>query len=315
VVLVTLGLAPAAVALQVDHLSARISPELRAVDSVEESSLYGQLFGDLRKLQEELPGSVAVDQLLADLHVELGQDELARPLYRAVLEREPGNGAAINNLGVFHFKRAEYVRAISFFDQAKQRPESALEAAYNLSASHRRLLEFGPADSALNTARNLDSTAIAAWIAEDADVVTLAGGIARSAEIREQLIEGLKGDSRSWQRRLSSAVAALAALMLGVLLPQFGVRGRGGWTAFPTASENVIEKWARRLIPGIASAHAGDGGRTYLAIALPVAAILLPAAGVLGFRVPYGFEPGFAVTWPLSLVALSIYFFLRWRQR
>lgn len=311
VVLLTVGLAPALVGFQLSRVEGRLSPELRVVESIEGSRLYGGLFEDLARLEARLPDVTAVDQLIGDVEVRLGQDDRARPRYRAVLEREPDNGQAINNLGVFHFNRGEYVLAIEFFERAKSERGAEAVAAYNLSSSYRRLLEFDHADSNLGQARALDQDAVARWIASGSGAVTVDGGIERVDEIRQRLLDSSTAGLDEWWRWLTSVPAVLGALLLGLVLPKLGARGRSGWMGLPSVTDNVVERWARRLIPGAVSAETGDGGRAYLAIAAPVSAILLPVGGVLGFRVPWGYDPGGVLAWSVGLGALAVFVTVR----
>lgn len=315
VALATIGMAPAAMALQGSRIEVALQPESKAVEHVVGSRLYGDLFDDLERLAERLPDSAAVDQLIGDVQVALGQDELARPLYHAVIEREPRNGPAIVNLGVFHFNRSEYVQAIEFFDRAREIEETAAVASYNLSSSYRRLLEFDNADANLSRARSLDSAAVASWIESGTATVTIPGGIRRAREIREQLAEPHPGRAE-YTRWLRSSLAAAGALLLGwILAPRLGVRGRSGWMGLPTVQENSVERWTRRLVPGIVSAEAGDGGRAYLAIVLPVAALAIPLTGSVGFRVPWSYDPGAALAWGVGLAGFALFYGLRFALR
>src|SRR5262249_52755361 len=88
-----LGCGPILVDQQREQVAAALSPPAVALHSLEERRLYGGLFSDLGLLRSLLPESVAVRQVIADLHRNLNQWELARSLYRQVLDSEPKNTA------------------------------------------------------------------------------------------------------------------------------------------------------------------------------------------------------------------------------
>ena len=72
-------------------------------------------------LRAVLPESVAVKHLLADVHRSLNQWELARALYRQVLEAEPNNATALLDLGDYSFIKGDFSSAIQSF-QKRGRP-------------------------------------------------------------------------------------------------------------------------------------------------------------------------------------------------
>ena len=109
---------PMLVELQRQRVAVALSPPALAMESLEEHRLYGSLFSDLGVLRAVLPESVAVKHLLADVHRSLNQWELARSLYRQVLEAEPNNAAALLNLGDYSFLKGDFSSAIQNFQKA-----------------------------------------------------------------------------------------------------------------------------------------------------------------------------------------------------
>ena len=77
-----LGAAPLLVGVQQRAVAVRMSPPVKALESLRQRRLYGGLFTDLGLLRSSLPDSPAVKHLLADVHRMLGQWELARGFYR-----------------------------------------------------------------------------------------------------------------------------------------------------------------------------------------------------------------------------------------
>ena len=99
-------------------MAVALSPPAQAMESLQEHRLYGSLFSDLGVLRSVLPESVAVKHLLADVHRSLNQWELARSLYRQVLEAEPNNTSALLDLGDYSFLKGDFSSAIQSFQKA-----------------------------------------------------------------------------------------------------------------------------------------------------------------------------------------------------
>jgi hypothetical protein len=71
----------------------------------------------------------------------------------------------------------------------------------------------------------------------------------------------------------------------------------------------------RFAVPGLVSAQAGDGGRAFAAVLVPVAALLFPISGAFGLAVPWGLDPGATLAWIVAVVTLASYVTLRWVWR
>lgn len=314
--LIFLGLVPIAVRAQQAGLIMALSPEQKAIDGIVEERLYGTLFEDLARLDGRLPDSVAADHLLADVHVMLGQRELARPRYSSVADAEPDNGEALNNLGVFHLMRNEHARAIPFFESATAIQNSKLAAAYNLAQIYSERLEISNSEQQLSIARSVDAGTVSQWIAEQRRFVPLQGGFERIGAIREelrgQLAPAVLMDQwRSWGR---SILVSLGAIGVGFLLQLFRSRS-GAWRGLQTEPVTWLGRAAQWSIPGFISAEAGDGGRAFVALLVPVTALVLPISGLLSYRMPWSFGPGPTLVWGSALVVLALFFAWRWKYR
>jgi tetratricopeptide (TPR) repeat protein len=309
---------PFAVEYQQRSFEVALRPESRLLDHLEQGALHGRLFHDLARLRETLPDATALDQLVADIHVSLGQDDLARPIYRRVVEREANNGPALNNLGTFHFFRQEYIESIQYFQAAAQQPEAALAAEYNLATTYSRLMEFANVDSHTDRARALNPAQVLRWAQAGRTGIVLSGGIERIPEIRRALRAALGPAPPGWRDLgwlgLPLGVVAVAWLVQRIGRPGPAMRapssppGRG-------ALGGALDRVVRFLVPGLVSAQAGDGGRAFAAVLVPVAAVLLPISGTFGLAVPWGLDPGASLAWIVSIVTLACYVALRWAWR
>jgi hypothetical protein len=56
----------------------------------------------------------------------------------------------------------------------------------------------------------------------------------------------------------------------------------------------------------------GCGWRAFFAVLLPVSVLLVPRLTTLGYRVPWGFNPGTTTIWVLGSLFLVFYLVLRW---
>lgn len=304
------GVAPLLTLYQHRSVELQISDTVRAIDSLEQGSLYGMLLSDLGELQVLLPESNAVKQLIADSHVRLGQDTLARPIYRALSDAEPGNAAVLTNLGLFHLYRKEHFRAITFFKRAAEADATAMEPEYNLSQAYRELLEFQDADSHLERARSLDEKTVAAWVNELQPAQPSFGGLGRRREIEAEL-------GRAWESSdRGVAPSDIASLVLPLLVPLCGlllarVRGAGAPPPSRRLGHSFLDRLVRFVVPGIQWAEEERGVRAFVALLVPVAALSLPLAGLIGYRIPWGYDPGPIVPWLLAWLTLGLFYLVR----
>ena len=151
-------------------------------------------------------------------------------------------------------------------------------------------------------------------------VVASDGGLARAPEIRAQLLQSFHGretggsSSVELLRRGVSAVFALALVLVAVGL-HLG-RRRFGYTEPPLdvrLGSSAFDRWRRILVPGVAAAEVGEGGRTFLALLLPAGLLMLPLSGDVGYRIPWGYDPGNVILWTFAVLGLLLYFGARLR--
>ena len=317
---VLLGASPQLVDLQRRHVVVALSPPAQALEGIEQHRLYGNLFADLGVLRSVLPQSVAVKHLLADVHRSLNQWELARALYRQVLEAEPKNTTAQLNLGAYAFFKGDFSNAIQTFQAVAAIDPLNAAAQYNLSQAYSDSYMFDEQRAALTRAQQIDLTHVQSWMASSTQrVVTLSGGVARIPEIRRELLKIWgKGEARTDRLELLrqglSVFLALSLVLLAVTLHlarrPFGYTERSGMI-FP---EGVFDRWGRIILPGVASAEIGEGAKSFLALLVPTALLMLPLFGTLGVRIPWRYDPGNSVSWVVAILGLILYFGIRIRR-
>jgi len=316
-----LGVAPVLVSEQRRQLALDLSPPVVAMESFAERRLYGSLFTDLGVLRSLLPESTAVRQLLGDFHRSLNQWDLARSLYRQVLEKEPSNTAVLLDLGDYFYFRNDFGNAIGYFQKAAAADPTSAAAQFNLSQAYSESYIFDKQKEALEQARALDASEVNLWLkqTEQQHVVASDGGLARVPEIRAELRQSFRGREASgspieFLRRGLSAVFALALVLVAIGL-HLG-RRRFGYTEPPLdirLGSSTFDRWRRILLPGVAAAEAGEGGRAFLALLLPAGLLMLPLSGDIGYRIPWGYDPGNLILWTFAVLGLLLYFGARLR--
>jgi tetratricopeptide (TPR) repeat protein len=315
-----LGASPLIVDMQRRYVAVELSPPAQAMQSLEEHRLYGSLFSDLGVLRSVLPSSIAVKHLLADVHRSLNQWELARVLYRQVLEKEPDNMAALINLGAYSFLKGDFNGAIQSFQKAAAVDPRSAAAQYDLSQAYSGSYMFDEQKAALAKAQEIDVAGVNAWMANQTQrVVTVPGGLARIPEIRRQLQatwhggEDRNGGSTLLRRGLSLFVPLsliLVAVTLHLARRPFGYNERIG----DVVMEGAFDRWARVFLPGLASAEIGEGGRSFLAILFITGLLMLPLFGTIGVHIPWRYDPGNLASRTLAITGLALYLGLRLRR-
>jgi tetratricopeptide (TPR) repeat protein len=315
-----LGAAPQLVELQRRQVAVELSPPGLAMQALQDHRLYGSLFADLGVLRGVLPQSVAVKHLLGDVHRQLGQWEIARALYRQVLEEDPSNAAAMLDLGDYAFLKGDFNSAIQSFQQAAAADPQNPAAPYNLSQAFSESYMFDEQKAALKRAQDLDLARVQSWMGNQQQrVVTLQGGLNRIPSIRRELAtawggkEVRSGAQEILRRGLSvflSLSLVLIALTLHLARRPFGYTERAA-DIFP---EGVFDRWGRILLPGVASAEIGEGVRSFLALLVPAALLMLPLLGRLGTTIPWRYDPGNLLSWTVAVLGLAIYFGVRLRR-
>lgn len=309
------GVAPILVTEQRRQVAVTLSPPVQAMESLDQRRLYGGLFTDLGALRALLPESAAVHHLLADVHRSLNQWEIARSLYRQVLEKEPDNTAALMNLGAYFFLKGDFGNAIGNFQKVATVDPMNAAAQFNLSQSYSESYLFDDSNRALDQARALDGKRVDFWVRNLSQqrVVVNNGGMTRIPEIRRELLEtwrlqeGKDASLALFRRGLPLLVSAvLIVVAVALTLARRSER--------PERSESrFLGRWWRALLPGFHSAEAGEGGRVYGALLIPLAFLMLPFFQVMGYRIPWGYDPGNVVTWIVAILGLVVWLVARFR--
>lgn len=309
------GAAPLLVTEQRRQVAVTLSPPVQAMESLEQHRLYGGLFTDLGALRALLPESPAVKHLLADVHRSLNQWDVARSLYRQVLEKEPENTAALMNLGAYYYLKGDFGQAIQHFQKVATVDPRNAAAQYNLSQAYSESYLFEEQRRALNQARELDDTKVSQWVRNSQQrVVTMNGGMARIPEIRQALLatwrsrEGNDERLALFRRVLPLLVSAMLILVAVAL--HFARRSE---RPEPSRSPTAVGRWGRALLPGFRSAEQGEGFRSYLALLLPLGLLMLPVFKGIGYRTPWGYDPGNETSWIVAAVGLALWFGARLR--
>lgn len=314
-----LGASPLLVDMQRRYVAVELSPPAQAMRSLQEHRLYGSLFSDLGVLRSVLPESIAVKHLLADVHRSLNQWELARTLYRQVLEKEPDNTAALINLGAYAFLKSDFNGAIQSFGKAAAVDPRSAAAQYNLSQAYSGAYMFDEQKVALAKAQEIDVAGVNAWMANQTQrVVPVPGGLARIPEIRRELQASWHGGEdrggSTLLRRGISLFLALSLILVAVILHlarrPFGYTDRAG----DVVQEGAFDRWARVFLPGLASAEIGEGGWSFLAILFITGLLMLPLFGTIGVHIPWRYDPGNWASWTLTITGLALFLGLRLRR-
>ncbi len=314
-----LGVTPLLIDMQRRYVAVELSPPAQAMRSLEEHRLYGSLFSDLGVLRSVLPSSIAVKHLLADVHRSLNQWEIARTLYRQVLEKEPDNTAALINLGNYAFLKGDFNGAIQSFQKAAAVDSHSAAAQYNLSQAYSGAYMFDEQKVALAKAQEIDVAQVNGWIANQTQrVVPVPGGFARIPQIRRELQASWhggedRGGSPLLRRGLSLFLALsliLVAVALHLARRPFGYTDRAG----DVVQEGTFDRWARVFLPGLASAEIGEGGRSFLAILFLAGLLMLPLFGTIGVHIPWRYDPGNWASWTLAITGLALFLGLRFRR-
>ena len=310
-----LAVTPLALAHQQQKVAALLTPPVRAVAALNEGRLYGALFTDLGLLPSMLPESVAVRQMLGDLHRLLGQWDDARIYYAQVLEKEPQNVDALIDLGAYHFLTGDHGGAVQFFQRAATADPTSAAAYYNLSQAYSDAYQFGEQREALARARQLDEGRVNGWIQQSTSdrVITFNGGLNRHDEVLRLLQRTMQPQPtpatavhnvRRWLPVGVSITALVLALALQRLLPRAD-------SPPPPKLVNRPGKLAmlmRVALPGIPSAEDGNGGRAYLALLVVALALVLLGGSRLIYPLPLGLQPGAAAPTVAAASLLVVFF-------
>ena len=175
---------------------------------------------------------------------------------------------------------------------------------------------FDDSNRALDQARALDDKRVDFWVRNLSQqrVVVNNGGMARIPEIRRELLEAWRlqegKDARLALFRRGLPLLVSAVLILVAVALTFARRAE---RPEPAAASRSLGRWRRALLPGFRSAEAGEGGRVYGALLVPLALVMLPFFQGIGYRIPWGYDPGNVVSWIVAILGLVVWFGARLR--
>lgn len=315
-------LAPVGLHLMQSRIEFMRTSGSRALSDVKAERLSGTFFSDFAALREESPRQPELIAMSADLDRRMGEWDTARRLYHLVLDSDPDNYGALNNLGVYHYRVSETGAAREFFQRAVKTDDERPSGHFNESQVYSDAYLFTDAERELARARELNPGLVSQWISQSGwdRVVAVDDGLARVDQLR-----AIRW--RRWRSTHADFLSALAAsippwsLALGCwLLLAYGVdvalrrleKRRGGMIR-PGSRTAPSPSWIRRL-PAADRLLAGSGASGYLALMLPSALLALLAMRPIPLSVPLGFQPG--LPWPvwLSAVGWLFYVMILWRK-
>lgn len=316
---VVLGLAPLLVSEQIRRMNLDTTARVRAMQGAAQGRLVGSMFHDLEPLSTQLPDSVALKHFLADLHLSIHQWELARTLYREVLDAEPDNAAAASDLGTCIFYEGNLEQAIALLQRATSLDPELAKAFFNLSRALSEQYRFDESSEALRSASELDAVRVSEWIrnADRSEIVMVGGGFARQGEIRDQLARMWSEQERNsdlfalWRRTMSLPLAlifVIPAVLLYFISSKGGNRSRRVERAW---FEGPLETARRVLLPGFTEAEEGRWGSAVIALLVPLLLIAAPFWVRVTYGVPWGLVPPSFGLGFLPLVALLVFLAIR----
>jgi tetratricopeptide (TPR) repeat protein len=306
---------PFLLSAQARRVAVELSAPMEATRSLAERRLYGSLIKDVDAMRAELPDSAAAIHMLADLHQDLGQIEYARLLYQRLVDTEPLNVAAHNNIGVYYLRRRETSQAIEHLEKAAAIDETRLEPHRNLWSLYRDYLAFEEAEQVLARVRAVAPNGVANWFTEEgpSSIVVMRDGYRRASEIRSQLRAAWKPGAiePAATFSLGRTIAVAGFLVLAAVIAVLTLRSRG--SRLRARPRSAPARLAVAWVPGLLWLHQERGWRAFFAVLAPVSVLLLPRLTTLGYRLPWGFNPGAATIWILGALLLLFYLLLRWR--
>ena len=110
----------------------------------------------------------------------------------------------------------------------------------------------------------------------------------------------------------SARAIILCVVALLALATSFLARRAGFYRIRAEAEEDSVDEQdeaslAEILVPGVEPLANGHAGRAFLSLLLPVALLTLPIVNVLGYRVPWGYEPGGFLIWAITGIGILLY--------
>jgi tetratricopeptide (TPR) repeat protein len=315
--------APPLLAEQHRRIQLAAQPQVHAIESAARGRLEGGLLNDVATLRDRLPESTAVLHAVADLHRRFGQCDLAERYYARVLERDVEDPAALADLGVCAFDLGRFEGAIDLFHRAAEAGPPRAAVHFNLSQAMAELYRFTEAEVELRRARSIDAQRVNQWIRgrDPRAVVAVDGGLARSGEIRQELLEQWGGELSfaDWLGDLRHTSAAPTALVC--LLLAFGfrslvrVRGPASDPESGRWFRGSTDLWRATLLPGVPEGEEAAWAEAFLMLLVFSALLLLLRIGALGLPIPWGYSQAPHLGAWLAWAGLVTLFIARWREQ
>ena len=162
---VSVGIAPAMGFLESRLLAAR-NPLFWAAAGALDGASDARAIADLDAALKKSPDDRDLAYLLATHLKKAGRYDEAGALYRGLLQSDPKDGLAKNNLANLEFARGEYQSAIARYQQGAAAEGPTKETAtfyYNQSLAHLQRFEYQPAQEAKSNADRLDAGLIGSY--------------------------------------------------------------------------------------------------------------------------------------------------------
>ncbi len=294
-------------------------PQVQAIENLRAGKLTGSFFADLGTLRSTMEDSPAGRHLIADVHLLLGQWNMAQLYYQQVLAAEGSRASVLLNLGAYHYHSGDYPTAADFFKRAAIAAPQDAAAEFNLSKAYDKLYYFDEANAARTRARQLDDGLVTEWSkVTESDGIQLSNeGLKRTTEIRRQLVsEGQVGGShgsRSYLRHGMSLLLGVALTLLALMLDL--ARRPFGYSELPIdlrEDRSKVEQVVRCLVPGLDAAELGEGFKAYGQQLWVSAMVLLPTSWVPLYKQRDSLGNGWgSLLWWIAGLGLAVYLGLR----
>ena len=285
---------------QARRVAVELSAPMDATRSLEERRLYGGLIKDVERAAHSSSPTRRPRSTCSPISTRTsGQVEYARLLYQRLVEVEPLNVAAHNNIGVYYLRRRETSQAIDApragGGDRRERASSPTATCGCSTATTWRSRR--PSRYSRVCARSLPN-GVANWFTErgPATIAVMRDGYERAPEIRarscraawkpgalerggarSRSVAPVRGAASSWRWRPCSPCCSRP-------LSRTARGGRADRT-------RPVGRWPG--CPGSARCDEGRGWRAFFARAAAGGAVLLlPRLTTLGYRLPWGFNPG-----------------------
>jgi tetratricopeptide (TPR) repeat protein len=142
------------------------NPVFRAGLAAYEGGPDQRAVADLEAAIKAYPDDRDLEYLLARMYKKGGRYDDAASLYRQILEEQPKDLIALNNLANIEFSNQEFAAAIARYKQGIESsppPTTAATLYYNLSLAHYQRFEYQPAQEARSQADRLAGNLVAEY--------------------------------------------------------------------------------------------------------------------------------------------------------